>query len=166
MTYGQMETTMQFILEQQAAMATKQGEFNEWQKQMASGNAERDRQFDEWRKQMAAESTERDRQFDEQLKQAAKRFDEQLKQVVATFAEQNGKIYEMMVNTHTDMGTLSADALFSRETDEDHEKRINELNDSMSALIRQMTSMSTKVEELTETVRNLVKGGNNGWPRD
>jgi chromosome segregation ATPase len=148
MTYEQMEKTMQFMLDQQAAMTTKQSE------------------FDEWRKQMAAESTERDRQFGEQLKQMGRQFDEQLKQVVATFAEQNGKIYEMMENTHTDMGTLSADALFFRETGEDHEKRINELHGAMSMLTRQMTSMSAKVEELTETVRNLIKGGSNGWPRN
>jgi phage-related tail protein len=72
----------------------------------------------------------------------------------------------MMENTHTDMGTLSADAHFFRETGEDHEKRINELNDAMSALIRQMTSLGAKVEDLAETVRNLIKGGSNGWPRN
>jgi chromosome segregation ATPase len=148
MTYEQMEKTMQFILDQQAASTAKQSEFEEWRKQLAAENAERDRRF-------AAENAERDRKFDEQLKQ-----------VVATFAEQNGKIYEMMMNTHNDLGTLSADALFFRDTGEDHEKRINELNDAMSALTRQMTSLGAKVEDLAETVRNLIKGGSNGWPRN
>ena len=93
-------------------------------------------------------------------------FEAQLKQVTATFAEQNGIIYEMMERTHTDLATLSADALFFRDTGEDHEKRMNELNDSMSLLIKQVSRTSAKVEELTETVKNLVKGGSNGWTRN
>lgn len=148
MTYEQMEKTMQFILDQQAAMTTRQAEFEEGRKQLAAENAERDKRFEEWRTQTAIE------------------FEVQLKRVTATFAEQNGKIYEMMERTHTDLATLSADALFFRDTGDDHEKRINELHDGLNTLVKQVTSLSAKVEELAETVRKLIKGGSNGWPRN
>jgi uncharacterized protein YukE len=170
MTYEQMEKTMQFILDQQATTAARQGEFDEKLNRLAEASAQQNRQFDERFTQMTADFAERSRQFDERFRQMtadfaerSRQFDGRFRQMTTAAAEQNRQIHEILRNITDDLATLSADSMWHREANEEHESRMNQLTDKINALAEQMASLGSSVEVLAETVKNLIKGGSNGW---
>lgn len=147
MTYEQVEKTMQFILDQQAMMAQRQNTFDD--------NLNR----------LAAASTEHGKLIDARL--------DRVSETIAASIERENRTQEMLEKITHDLGILAADSDWHKDSIAEREELINQLaeqvnrvTDNIEKLTQQNIFLGAKIDTLAETVKNMIKGGSNGWPRN
>jgi uncharacterized protein YukE len=150
MTYEQVEKTMRFILDQQAVTAQRQNIFDENINRISGA---------------VAASIEHGKLINTRL--------DRISETVAASVEREYRNQEMLEKIARDLMTLAADSEWHRDSIAEYEsvmnqfaEQTNRLTDMLDQLVRQMTSLGVEVKELTETVKNLLKGGSTGWPRN